>query len=64
MVPILLAEPLLHGVFHLRPVFVRVSTLSTDYFEKVVLAVAHIMFDSVPLRVRQVLLYLFEPRGS
>ena len=61
VVSIQLAEPLLHGIFHLRPVLVRVGTLSTNDFEKVVLSVATVVLDSAAGGIRQVLLDLGEP---
>ena len=60
VVSIQLTKPLLHGVFHLRAVLIRVGALSTNDFEKVVLSVATVVLDSATGGIRQVLLYLGE----
>ena len=63
VVSIQLTEPLLHGVFHLRAVLIRMGALSANDFEEVVLAVATVVLDSAGGGIRQVLLDLCEPVG-
>ena len=56
VIPTLLTEPLLHGVFHLGSVGIRMGTLSANNFEEMVLAIANIVFDTTAAWVCKVLL--------
>ena len=63
MVYICLGKPLLHGIFHFRPILVRVSALSANNLEQMVRPVATVVLDTIPVRVCKVLLDLLEPGG-
>ena len=63
MVYVCLGKPLLHGIFHLRPILVRVSALSANNLEQMVLPVAAIVLDTIATWVCKVLLDLLEPIG-